>query len=401
MDLGKLIAEATRRQRQGVDLDAMLEEVNYEPQLLLMGDEPTPNGVSQRWKTRRDFYRSTRDQFRPTDWRVDLMSGTGAKDVASDFVVRNHYAATYPQTRLQVGLYRASDGLLAGVASFGNGPRGGAEKYGGVGKRELIELNRFILLPEVPGNAETWFLTRAIEIAGQVLDERGDQLKVVLSYSDPVPRRSSSGFLTMPGHVGNIYQARNAMYVGYSRSKSMHLDVRGVAPDPRMMAKIRSLDTDAPERGAVTGARRFVSEFGAPERRRGESHSDWVRRALASEAFRCIPHSGNLTYLWTFGDKRLKREIEKELPVRLPYPKTPRQLYLNLHRKYERAWSRGAVDQVSDLADKLLAVWTNLSDADRAGTQDPPQLGVTCGRRPGSLNSHVWTLDQIAQRMVC
>jgi hypothetical protein len=357
--------------------------------------------VTQRWRARRDFYRSTHEDFEPSHWRVELLDGPGAKDRARDFVVANHYAGTYPQTRLQVGLFRARDGLFSGVASFGNGPRGAGDKYGGVGHREIVELNRFVLLDEVPGNAETWFLSGAMGLAGEVLSDRGDQLKVVLSYSDPVPRRSLSGFLTMPGHIGNIYQAHNAIYVGRSRSKPLYLDRRGIAPDLRMISKIRSLDGERPERGGHAGARRFVEEFGAPERRRGESYTDWIERSLGSPAFRKLPHAGNLTYLWPIGSKSLKRQLRASFPEALPYPKTPRQLYLNLTRRYERAWSQGDLEQVAILADRLLDVWVTLTPDDRPGLPDPPQVGASCEVGRGHANRQALTLDQVMQRVVC
>lgn len=357
-------------------------------------------GVTQRWRERRDLYRTTGDRFSPADWRVDVMLGPGAKERARDFVVSNHYAATYPQTRVQVGLYHARSAALVGVASFGNGPRGANEKYGDVGIREIAELNRFVLLDEVPGNAETWFLSRAFGLCEQALSGRGDTLKVVLSYSDPVPRRDVYGHLTMPGHIGNIYQARNAIFVGRSRTKPLFLDSRGVAPDGRMLSKIKSLDGPNPERGARAGAQRFVQEFGAPQRKWGEAYGDWISRALSSGGFRRVAHAGNLVYLWALGDKRAKRQIEASFPESQPYPKTPRQRYVNLQRRYERAWSRGALDEVSSLAEQMLSSWLELTSEDRVGVADPPQVGVTCAVGRGSSNQ-TYTLDQLVKRAVC
>jgi hypothetical protein len=36
----------------------------------------------------------------------------------------------------------------------------------------------------------------------------------VVSFSDPVPRRTAAGDLVFPGHIGTIYQASNAGYLG-------------------------------------------------------------------------------------------------------------------------------------------------------------------------------------------
>lgn len=370
--------------------------------------------ICQRWKERQDFYRSTEEKFVPADWRVDAMVGGDSGLPASipvkraswsegtNFIVTNHYAGSFPQMRVMVGLFRARDGMLAGVATFGNVKADQAKKYGAVGLDDILELNRFVLLDSVPGNAETWFLARATELAREVHAFRGFTLKVLLSFSDPVARRDTAGFLTMPGHIGNIYQAFNALFVGRSSPKVLHLDARGVAPDPRMISKIRSLDQDYPEVGAPSAARRFVEENNAPPRKKDEGYAEWVKRSLASSAFRRLPHEGNLTYLWPFGTKAFQRQLVEKFPERQPYPKTPRQLYLNLQRKSERAWTRGDVDQIAAFAKAMLETWLQLTEDERKGLVPPPQEGASCSVPSGSRNTRgAQTLDQVMQRLVC
>lgn len=390
-------------------------------------------GITQRWQERHDSYRSTAERFEPSEWRVDVMTGgreegglrslsvrRGTWEVGKDFIVQNHYAASFPQVRVMVGLYRARDGLFSGVATYGNAKASQAKKYGDVGLDEILELNRFVLFDSVPGNAETWFLARATDLAREVHSARGHALKVLLSFSDPVPRRCAAGNLTMPGHIGNIYQAYNAMYAGMSSSKVLHLDARGVAPDPRMLSKIRSLDGDG-EVGGPTAAVRFVEDHGAPPRKPRETHARWVERALASSAFRRFEHSGNHTYLWTYGPKSFQRDFMVEGPpvrprkgeivdlqagrVRHPgliYPKNPRQLYLNLQRKGERAWSRGDAVQIASFADQALEAWLKLTVAEREGLSPPPQVGTECAVGRGSRNTRgARTLDQVMQDLVC
>jgi hypothetical protein len=249
-----------------------------------------------------------------------------------------------------------------------------ANLYGGVDVDEIMELSRFVLLDDVPGNAETWFLARATEIARQVHAMRRHELKVLLSFSDPVPRRSMEGFLTMPGHIGNIYQAHNALYVGYSRGKTLYLNPQGLAPDPRMLSKIRALDR-RDEQGGREGARRLVDHYGAPSRRRGESYTAWLERVLAPPHFRTLPHRGNLTYLWTMGDK--------------------------LYRKYERAWSRGESAAIAQLATEILETWVRLTREDRKGIPEPPQFGVSCRVRGSRSTRRAQTLEQVMQGLVC
>jgi hypothetical protein len=55
--------------------------------------------------------------------------------------------------------------------------------------------SRFVLLDECPGNSESWFLARCFDA---LLD---DGVRGVVSFADPVPRRTASGQLVMPGHV--------------------------------------------------------------------------------------------------------------------------------------------------------------------------------------------------------
>lgn len=415
LDFDALLAEAEWASARKVgpaagvtlDLDALLAEV--EGGLASMAQVGV--GISQRWRDQRDFYRSNEERFAPSNWRAELLAGSGGlpgdlgrrnawKDGRA-FILRNHYAASFPQARIMVGMFRARDARLVGVATFSNADADQARKYGNVGLDEIVELSRFVLLDEVPGNAETWFLARATTLARELHTVRtGNQIKVLLSFSDPVPRRSTAGFLTMPGHIGNIYQAHNAVFVGRSRAKTLHLTPAGVAPDPRMLSKIRSLGTMRPEKGGREGARRFVEDYGAPRRRRGESYRAWVKRGLASPAFRRLSHTGNLIYLWSFGGRRDRRRIRQAFPESLPYPKTPRQLYLNLRRKYDRAFSRGLDELAKDLQRKLLTVWLTLNQADQASVPALPSAGIVCGVA-GSRNRRGQTLEQILARVVC
>jgi hypothetical protein len=409
IDLDAIIESVVGTQRirakGAIDLDAIVAQIT--------GTEPG-HGVSQRWRERRDFYRPNAEEFDPEDWRVDLMAGKRGKAVREGgllntwddglgFIVSNHYSASYPQIRVMVGMFRASDARLVGVATFGNVLADVRGRFGTYSEYEVAELNRFVLLDEVPGNAETWFLAQAKALAHAVHALRGHELKAVVSYSDPVPRRDAGGSLVMPGHCGNIYQAHNALYLGYSASKVMHLDPDGREPHPRMLAKIRKLDAGG-EKGSEEARRRF-ERYGVDPRRRGESYTDWVERSLSSPAFRRISHAGNLTYAWALGDKRVRRAVKAAMPPVLAYPpKTPRQLYLNLGRKYQRAWSRGNVSAASAFASKILEVWLSLSPSDQQSVPPPPQVDTGCpvpSAGKGSASYIGWTLDQLLPRVVC
>ena len=279
------------------------------------------NDICQRWKDRRDFYRSGADGRFGTAvksrYGVELEYAPGSFKAVSQFIRDNHYLHAKPQLRVAFSLYYYDSPCRrrrVGVAVFSNGPRqtkGQPSLFGGVGHLEIVELSRFILLPEVPANGEVWFLRRCFPLLQEVLRQRGDLLRVVISFSDPIPRRNAQGELTMPGHIGNIYQAGGATYVRPSSPKEMLLDALGRTFDPRTLSKIRSLDshrrTESGAEKAVLRFELFLSES-APDwwakhgaKKRRENYRQWVKRAQAASGMRLIDHPGNLTYVWTFG----------------------------------------------------------------------------------------------------
>src|SRR5206468_2839829 len=79
-----------------------------------------------------------------------------------------------------------------------------------------VELGRFVLLDEVAGNGETWFLARCFEqLRGRVVG--------VVSFSDPIPRTAINGREVFPGHIGGIYQAFNGRCLGRGTPRTLRL----------------------------------------------------------------------------------------------------------------------------------------------------------------------------------
>ncbi|WP_242586310.1 hypothetical protein [Streptomyces sp. MST-110588] len=134
----------------------------------------------------------------------------------------HHYSASFPSARFRFGLYDigANEPQLCGVAVFGvpvtaavlTRPLPDLQPY-----IESLECSRFVLVDEVPTNAESWFLARCFDEL-LVLGVRG-----VVSFADPVPRRDASGTLVTAGHVGTIYQATNALYMGRAVPRTVKL----------------------------------------------------------------------------------------------------------------------------------------------------------------------------------
>lgn len=261
---------------------------------------------NQRWQHRRDSWRPAGEVIDTTRYGVELIPDD---TTARAFVETHHYSASYPAARVRVGLYRMRE--LVGVAVFSVpcNNRVIPSYLEGVAPDEGVELGRFVLLDDVPGNGETWFLSRAFKL----LKAAKPELRAVLSYSDPVPRRTDEGITVMPGHVGTIYQAHNGVYAGRSSARTLLLDRHGRVLSPRTLSKIRQqergLDYALAQLDAATGC----------TRRRHEPLSDYLTRATAH--LRRVRHPGNHAYLWSL-ERRLKLTADRAV-----YPKQVEPAY--------------------------------------------------------------------------
>jgi hypothetical protein len=207
--------------------------------------------------------------------------------------------------RVRVGLYRR--GELVGVAVFSH-PCSDAvlTRTFPVPPARAVELGRFVLLNEVEANGESYFLARAFEI----LRSRG--MVGVVTFSDPVPRRTISGDIVLPGHCGIAFQAHNGVYLGRGTPRTLHLLPNGRVLHERTIQKIR-----AGERGWRAGVA-HLEHFGAPA---APNDAD-ERRAWLAENIRLLTrpvrHRGNHKYAWPLTDS-----MRQVLPASLPYPKHP------------------------------------------------------------------------------
>lgn len=230
---------------------------------------------------------------------MDIIPGDNE---AKAFVELHHYSGSYPSARLRVGLYRKVGCLrsyLAGVAVF-SVPCQKAALPCYLGTSNGVELGRLVLLDEVGFNGESWFMARAFSALRQELPK----LIGVLSYSDPLPRWTNTGSMVTPGHVGQVYQALNAAYLGTAKGRKLYLDCDGRTMSDRGLSKIRAMD-----KGWKYVAERLV-EAGADPRRIGEEPGEWLDRVLPT--FRTVKHPGNHVYVWRWTGKK---------PDSLPYPK--------------------------------------------------------------------------------
>lgn len=256
----------------------------------------------QRWRNGRDSYRPAGEVIETRKYEVAELAGEGSDTVARAFVCDHHYSGSYPAAIRRFGLYRGDE--LAGVAVYSM-PRQPQLARLGVPwtNREALELARFVLLDDVAANGETWFLARSFHLL------RREGWVALLSYADPAARTSSTGATTFGGHIGTIYQAHNAAYLGRSVGRVIHLLPDGSVLSDAVQSKIR-----LGKKGWRYGVRNLVA-MGAPEPGDGEDMRQWLGRQRRNLC-RPLRHPGNFTYLWAI-DKRNRRH----LPDSRPYPK--------------------------------------------------------------------------------
>ena len=254
--------------------------------------------VTQVWRARRASYRPAGEPFDPRAYEVAPIAQDA---IARAFVVEHHYSGTYPAARRRFGLYQRG-GALVGVVVFSVPVR--AEVFAPMPREAwsaCAELGRLVLLDTVQSNAESWFVRRCLD----ALTREG--FAGVVSFSDPFRRHALDGTVVHAGHIGGVYQALGARYVGRARPGAMLLLPDGRSLSPRAVAKIR-----AGHRGREYAAAQLVAA-GAPPL--DGDPGTWVDTAL-EQVTRRVRHPGNLKYAWPFG-----RATAKAVGEGLPYVK--------------------------------------------------------------------------------
>ena len=270
-----------------------------------------PTVPCQRWKDRKDrlIHAGATDAFDKRNYSVDLLDERRARD----FVTTHHYSGSYPASVLRVGLFGRNSRLL-GVAVF-SVPMNErvVPSYIGVNPREGAELGRFVLLDcdEAPRNSESFFLRRALA----ALREAKPEMKGVVSYCDPVPRVAADGTVRLRGHIGVVYQASNARYVGRASARTHHILRDGTVLSPRTISKIRL------EEVGCDAAAKYFESVGAPKRQAGQSPTEWIKDVLASDLVSKVRHPGNHVFLFPLGKGNARARIETGFATAMPYPK--------------------------------------------------------------------------------
>lgn len=265
---------------------------------------------NQRWLERKAIFRRPDEQIDVRRYEVTEIS----KLTAKAFVEAHHYSGSYPAGRFMFGLHRAGD--LVGVAVFSHPARDEVifNTFPMAARNtDAVELGRLVLLDDVEGNGETWFLGRTFEaLRGRVIG--------VLSHSDPQPRETLDGRRVLPGHWGTIYQAHNGRYLGRTKPRTARLLPDGTILNERSLAKVVA---------NVRGGRPVVEAlvgWGAdplPDIAPRDVRKEWVSRWVATLT-RPLRHRGCHRYAWTL-DKKIRREANAHWDLRwgaLAYPKS-------------------------------------------------------------------------------
>lgn len=141
-----------------------------------------------------------------------------AAKVGKEFVIEHHYSHGIHNGPMCFGLFFDED--LVGVCAFAapSSENVRASVFGVEHKRSVTELHRLVLLDEVPKNAESFFIVRALK----ELKAQRPYYNAVISFADPTQN-----------HVGTIYQATNALYCGRSAPAVFYLDENNRLRHPR------------------------------------------------------------------------------------------------------------------------------------------------------------------------
>lgn len=257
----------------------------------------------QRWRGGRSSHRPIGEPFEPRAHGLEPIE----REVAAAFVEEHHYAGSYPAARVAYGLYRAFTGLV-GVVVFGRGQQDavGPRYAPGVDPAHVVELQRLVLLDLVEGNGESCTVAAALRALRRDLPE----VRLVISYSDPIIRRRADRSKILPGHVGQTYQAGGAAYHGRGKRRRLVLAPTGEVVPERGASKLV-----AGHRGAAGFYERLVG-WGAPRIRHGEAPAAYLDRALREGPFRVLAHPGNHVYSWAL-DPTLDRAPALHYPRRM------------------------------------------------------------------------------------
>ncbi|MFB8290196.1 Mom family adenine methylcarbamoylation protein [Kitasatospora purpeofusca] len=272
------------------------------------------DGWSQRWRDNSPRWVHT-SQGGFDQRRYDVIELPEAP--ARSFVARHHYLAGWPATVHRFGLLdlravpdehtiTVQGHSLVGVVVLGSPMSSRVltnvfpdlEPFG-----QSLEMSRICLDDTVPGNGESWTVTRALHLAA------GHGIRGVVTFADPEPRlrRLADGTVigSPTGHLGIMYQALNARFTGRATPRTLTLLPDGTILTARSAAKIIGRESGA---GAVV---QRLHDLGASPVAAGQDRRAWLRGALTEIGVQRRRHPGTYRFC-----RRLARVAD--WPLTLP-----------------------------------------------------------------------------------
>ena len=249
--------------------------------------------MNQRWRNGRDLYRPAGEVIQTREYEIHE---TKSDTIVKTFIATHHYLKTTPPSRFRFCLNRGDQ--LVGVAVFAHPTNDRTiTNVFGCPAIEGVELSRLVLLDEVPGNGESFFVGECLRRL------RNIGLAGVVSFSDPMPRWTPEGRMVKRGHVGTVYQSLNSVFLGRSTARTLHMLPDGSILSDRTIQKLRS---------GEPGTRSIRETFAAlgcllPD----TLDSETLKKAL-DRYTKAIRHPGNFKYCWA-----LTRATKRSLPPSL------------------------------------------------------------------------------------
>jgi hypothetical protein len=269
----------------------------------------------QRYTERRESRRPAGEPIVTSEYEVAPIESDA---VARRFVSQHHYAGYASPTSHRFGLYHR--GELVGVALFGPPASMAAHRkvWPTLTTKEAVTLGRLVLLDSVPGNGESWFVSRCFDLLAtpklyRPLDRHGDPRAPIVgieSCADPWPRHNASGEVVFRGHLGIVYQSTNGRYVGRTNDNTMRLFPDGTVLSNRAAGKlVRG------ERGNGHPVAQLEA-WGADKLCTGDDAVAWMR-CWRDRLTTTMRHRGNHRYLWCL-NRRRRREVLTAPAVEYP-----------------------------------------------------------------------------------
>ena len=197
-----------------------------------------------------------------------------AADV-DEFCRRWHYTHHKGATALAYGLWDAL--VLVGVVAYNNGQMGVGDSIFGEGFNDRVwHMGRLSCAEDAPRNVESRLIAESLRL----LKSARPELRAVVTYA-----------ATGVGHIGYVYQATNALYLGETSATHYYID--------------------------LTGRRRTHKQNEGPKKNGSVTKSQAIARGWT------VHHDPpKHRYLYLLGNKSERREARALLryPV-LPYPK--------------------------------------------------------------------------------